>query len=49
MEQILIEDGYVKAKVNGQLKGTEIELKKASVGATENLMMAATLADRNYN
>ena len=42
--KFVIEEGYVKAKVNGQLKGTEIELKKTSVGATENIMMAATLA-----
>ena len=42
--KFVIEEGYVKAKVNGQLKGTEIKLKKASVGATENIMMAATLA-----
>ena len=40
----VIEEGYVKAKVNGKLKGTDIKLKKASVGATENIMMAATLA-----
>ena len=41
---ITIEDGYVKAKVIGKLRGTEIKLKKISVGATENIMMAATLA-----
>ena len=29
----------------GKLKGTEIKFKKISVGATENIMMAATLAE----
>ena len=42
---IVIKDGYVKAKVIGKLRGTEIKLKKISVGATENIMMAATLAE----
>ena len=42
---IAIKDGYVKAKVIGKLRGTEIKLKKISVGATENIMMAATLAE----
>ena len=42
---ITIHDGYVKAKVVGRLKGTEINLKKISVGATENIMMASTLAE----
>ena len=42
---ITIKDGYVKAKVAGKLKGNEIKLKKISVGATENIMMAATLAE----
>ena len=42
---ITIHDGYVKAKVVGKLKGSEINLKKISVGATENIMMAATLAE----
>ena len=41
---IAIKDGYVKAKVIGKLRGTEIKLKKISVGATENIMMAASLA-----
>ena len=42
---ISIKDGYVKANVIGKLKGAEINLKKVSVGATENLIMAATLAE----
>ncbi len=40
-----IENGYVKGKVAGKLKGNIVKLKKISVGATENLMMAGTLAD----
>ncbi len=40
-----IKDGYVKANTKGRLKGAEINLKKTSVGATENLMIAACLAD----
>ncbi len=41
---ISLEDGYVKAIAKKGLVGTEINLPKVSVGATENLMMAATLA-----
>ncbi len=40
---VSIEDGYVLAK--GPLKGADITLDFPSVGATENLMMAATRAD----
>ncbi len=43
--EIKIEDGYVKAKApKGGLKGADIEFPFVSVGATENNMMAATLA-----
>lgn len=42
---IEIEDGYVKASVKGRLKGTEITFPRTSVGATENILMAASLAD----
>ncbi|MDD2840746.1 MAG: UDP-N-acetylglucosamine 1-carboxyvinyltransferase [Rickettsiales bacterium] len=43
---IKIEDGYVKAVCkNGKLQGANIELRSPSVGATENIMMAATLAE----
>ena len=42
--QILIEDGYVVARAPGGLKGATIAFPKVSVGATHNLMMAATLA-----
>ena len=43
--QIIIEHGYIKAESEGRLKGTEIYHDTVSVGATENLMMAAVLAD----
>ncbi len=37
--------GYVEAKIEGRLKGAEIYLDYPSVGATANIMMAATLAE----
>lgn len=37
-------DGYVSASASGGLKGAVIEFPAVSVGATENLLMAATLA-----
>ena len=40
-----IDQGYVTGRINGKLKGAEINLKKVSVGATENLLLAATLAE----
>ena len=40
-----IENGYVTGSVNGNLKGTTIYLNKISVGATENIIMAASLAE----
>ena len=43
--QFVVKDGYIKGRVKGKLKGCEIELRKISVGATENLIMAATLAE----
>jgi UDP-N-acetylglucosamine 1-carboxyvinyltransferase len=43
---IVLEDGYVKATApQGRLQGADILFPKVSVGATENLMMAATLAN----
>lgn len=42
---IELEQGSVHAVSKGRLKGTTIELDFPSVGATENLMMAAALAD----
>ena len=41
---IELKSGYVEATTEG-LKGTHLTLDFPSVGATENLMMAATLAD----
>ena len=41
---IEISGGYIKAKTN-KLKGAEIFLNTASVTATENIIMAATLAE----
>ena len=43
--QISVENGYINAKVDGRLKGAEIFMEMVSVGATENLLMAAALAD----
>ncbi|WP_075618357.1 UDP-N-acetylglucosamine 1-carboxyvinyltransferase [Paenisporosarcina indica] len=37
--------GFVEAKTNGRLKGAKIYLDFPSVGATENIMTAAALAD----
>ena len=43
--QIDLKDGYLHAKADGgKLKGAVIDVPFASVGATENIMMAATLA-----
>ena len=42
--QIDLRDGYLHAKAPGGLKGAVHELRFASVGATENFVMAATLA-----
>jgi UDP-N-acetylglucosamine 1-carboxyvinyltransferase len=42
--EIELKDGYLHAKAPGGLKGAEMELRFASVGATENILMAATLA-----
>jgi UDP-N-acetylglucosamine 1-carboxyvinyltransferase len=41
---IRVEDGYVIANANGQLHGAHILMDVTTVGGTENLMMAATLA-----
>lgn len=43
--EIKLEEGYVHAKAKNGLKGAHITFPKVSVGATENLMMAATLAE----
>lgn len=43
--EIKLEEGYVKASVNGRLKGAHIVMDKVSVGATVTIMCAATLAE----
>lgn len=44
--EIVLEGGYINAKAPaGGLQGAKILFPKVSVGATENLMMAATLAN----
>ena len=43
--RISLQDGYIHAEAPGGLKGAEIHLAAPSVGATENLLMAATLAE----
>ncbi|MDF2813927.1 MAG: UDP-N-acetylglucosamine 1-carboxyvinyltransferase [Paenibacillus sp.] len=43
--EINLGQGYIEARVKGRLKGAKIYLDVASVGATENIMMAATLAE----
>ncbi|RLV60259.1 UDP-N-acetylglucosamine 1-carboxyvinyltransferase [Parashewanella curva] len=42
---IEVEEGYIKARVDGRLKGAHIIMEMVSVGATENLLMAAVLAE----
>ncbi|MEX5344367.1 UDP-N-acetylglucosamine 1-carboxyvinyltransferase, partial [Pseudomonas sp. I2] len=41
----VIGNGFVEASVDGRLKGAKIYLDFPSVGATENIMMAAVLAE----
>lgn len=46
--EIIIEHGYVKAQAkspNGKLQGTRVVMDVVTVGGTENLLMAATLAE----
>ncbi len=42
--KIELEDGYVTATVDGRLKGSHVHMPLVSVGATENILMAASLA-----
>ncbi|WP_168121435.1 UDP-N-acetylglucosamine 1-carboxyvinyltransferase [Paenibacillus sp. HB172176] len=42
--EIMLGQGFIEASVNGRLTGAKIYLDVASVGATENIMMAAALA-----
>ncbi|MBT1452473.1 UDP-N-acetylglucosamine 1-carboxyvinyltransferase [Glaciecola sp. XM2] len=43
--KIDVEEGYIRASVSGRLTGARIFMDMVSVGATENLMMAAALAE----
>ncbi len=43
--EITVEEGYINARVPRRLHGAEIFFDKVTVGGTENLMMAATLAE----
>ncbi len=40
-----LNEGYIEGRVQGKLKGTEIHCEKVSVGATENILMSACLAE----
>lgn len=43
--KINMDHGYIQARVDGRLKGATIVMDMVSVGATENLIMAAALAE----
>jgi UDP-N-acetylglucosamine 1-carboxyvinyltransferase len=43
--EIQLKDGYIEASVKDRLKGCEITFEALSVGATENILMAASLAE----
>lgn len=42
---VVVEDGYIKAKTDGRLKGAHVFFDTVTVTGTENILMAATLAD----
>lgn len=42
---IEVDEGYIRAKSNGRLKGAHIFMDVVTVGGTENLVMAAVLAE----
>lgn len=42
---IEVKHGYIEAHVKGRLQGTELNLPKVTVNGTENLIMAASLAE----
>lgn len=42
--EIIIENGYINAKVKGGLRGNHYNFQKVSVGATIQMIMSATLA-----
>jgi UDP-N-acetylglucosamine 1-carboxyvinyltransferase len=41
---VTVEGGYINAEVKGRLQGARILMETVTVGGTENIMMAATLA-----
>ncbi|PKM82216.1 MAG: UDP-N-acetylglucosamine 1-carboxyvinyltransferase [Firmicutes bacterium HGW-Firmicutes-14] len=43
--EVIKEKGYVEARIRDRLKGTRVYLDFPSVGATENIMMAAVMAE----
>lgn len=43
--EISVEAGYIRARVDGRLRGATIFFDTVTVTGTENLLMAATLAD----
>ena len=43
--EVEVDEGYIKARSSGRLKGANINMEMVSVGATENLIMAAVLAE----
>lgn len=43
--EIEVDSGYINARVNGRLQGAHIFMDTVTVGGTENLLMAATLAE----
>lgn len=42
---ITLHDGYIDAQSKGRLQGAVVDMPVISVGATENILMAATLAE----
>jgi UDP-N-acetylglucosamine 1-carboxyvinyltransferase len=42
--KVNLQNGYIEAEVKGGLKGAEINFDQVTVGGTENIIMAATLA-----
>ncbi len=43
--KIELRDGFIKAHVDGRLRGAEIDLGKITVTGTENILMASVLAE----
>ncbi len=42
---VVVENGYIKASIKGRLQGSQIIFETVTVTGTENLMMAAVLAE----